>query len=138
MDFFIIATHNLVDNSEQGYTYHPSRLIGADDLLNAVRNVAIYIYNMENYINVYFNAFQDSLIDLVIGLGVDHTSILLSLPSTAIKFELKDPTQNTPRSPAIGLPITITRQKVKYNYTITEHCTYFIKTILKMHNIFNS
>ncbi|VVC24590.1 Chitinase II,Glycoside hydrolase superfamily,Chitin binding domain,Glycoside hydrolase [Cinara cedri] len=89
VDFFIIATHNLVDSSEQGYTYHPSRLMGADDLLNA-----------------------DSLIDLVIGLGVDHSSILLSLPSTAIKFELKNTTQNTPRSPAIGLPTTITRQNM--------------------------
>jgi len=38
VDFFIIATHNLVDISEQGYTYHPSRLMGTDDLLNAVRN----------------------------------------------------------------------------------------------------
>ncbi|CAH1710162.1 unnamed protein product [Aphis gossypii] len=89
VNYFIIATHNLVDNSEQGYSYHPSRLMGADDLLNA-----------------------DSLIDLVIGLGVDHSSILLSLPSTASKFELKDPTQNTPRSPVIGLPTTITRPKM--------------------------
>ncbi|XP_060870003.1 uncharacterized protein LOC132944585 [Metopolophium dirhodum] len=89
VNFFIIATHNLVDNSEQGYSYHPSRLMGADDLLNA-----------------------DSLIDLVIGLGVDHSSILLSLPSTASQFELKDPTQNTPRSPVTGLPTTITRQKM--------------------------
>uniref|UniRef100_A0A2S2QUD6 Chitinase-3-like protein 1 n=1 Tax=Sipha flava TaxID=143950 RepID=A0A2S2QUD6_9HEMI len=89
VDFFIIATHNLVDNSEQGYTYHPSRLMGADDLLNA-----------------------DALIDLVIGLGVHHLSILLSLPSTASKFELKDPTKNTPRSPAVGFPTTITRQQM--------------------------
>ncbi|XP_015368548.1 PREDICTED: uncharacterized protein LOC107165017 [Diuraphis noxia] len=89
VNFFIIATHNLVDNSEQGYSYHPSRLMGADDLLNA-----------------------DSLVDLVIGLGIEHSSILLSLPSTASKFELKDPTRNTPRSLVIGLPTTITRQKM--------------------------
>jgi len=58
------------------------------------------------------------LIDLVIGLGVDHSSILLSLPSTASKFELKDPTRNTPRSPVIGLPTTITRHKVNENHNI--------------------
>ncbi|XP_050443697.1 uncharacterized protein LOC126847482 [Adelges cooleyi] len=89
VDFFIIATHNLIDVSQQAYTYHPSRLMGADDLLNA-----------------------DALVDLVIGLGVDHSSLILSLPSTASKFTLKDPLKNTPRSPAVGFPTTITRQKM--------------------------
>jgi hypothetical protein len=75
--------------------------------------------------------FQDALIDLVIGLGVHHSSILLSLPSTASKFELKDPTKNTPRSPAVGFPTTITRQQVHYKITFPPTIEF-----IKLENIF--
>ncbi|XP_050522473.1 uncharacterized protein LOC126895054 isoform X2 [Daktulosphaira vitifoliae] len=89
VDYFIIATHNLVDTTEQKFTYHPSRLMGSDDLLNA-----------------------DALVDLILSLGVHHSSLLLSLPSTANKFVLKDPFLNTPRSSTVGLPTIITRQQM--------------------------
>jgi hypothetical protein len=36
VDFFTIPSHNLTDYSENGVTYHPSRLMGLADILNTV------------------------------------------------------------------------------------------------------
>lgn len=36
VDWFILPSHNLTDESERGLTFHHSRLMGLDDLLNTV------------------------------------------------------------------------------------------------------
>jgi hypothetical protein len=36
VDYFTVPSHNLTDSSEEGFTYHPSRLMGLNDILNTV------------------------------------------------------------------------------------------------------
>lgn len=35
-DLLVLSTHNITDDSERSLTYHPSRLMGLSDMLNAV------------------------------------------------------------------------------------------------------
>lgn len=46
-----------------------------------------------------FQNFQDSVVDLVIGLGVPASKIVISLPATARQFTLANETFSTPGSP---------------------------------------
>lgn len=75
VDLFTIPTHYLVDDDESFRTFHPSRLMGLFDMLNA-----------------------DSLVDLVTGLGAGKRKILISLPASAYKFSLVKSEDNAPRS----------------------------------------
>lgn len=45
MDWFILPSHNLTDESESGLTFHHSRLMGLDDLLNTVSTTFFYKFN---------------------------------------------------------------------------------------------
>ncbi|CAK1596443.1 unnamed protein product [Parnassius mnemosyne] len=74
-DLMIVQTHAL--GLVKKMTYHPSRLSGLWDMMNA-----------------------DSVVDLVIGLGVPATKIVISLPATARQFTLVNETLSTPGSPA--------------------------------------
>ncbi|CAG2053515.1 unnamed protein product [Timema podura] len=90
VDFLTVPTHNLSDATERGLTYHPSRLMGLADILNT-----------------------DSMLDLLTGLGAPHNMIIISIPASGTSFTLKDPEQNTPRSPASSGPKRISQGKGK-------------------------
>ncbi|KAI4494897.1 hypothetical protein M0804_001098 [Polistes exclamans] len=89
VDLFTIATHYLTDDDEVYYTFHPSRMMGLFDMLNT-----------------------DSLVDLISGLGAPKNKLLISMPSSAYKFNLKNETENAPRSNTEDkYPIVIDRKE---------------------------
>ncbi|KAH9640678.1 hypothetical protein HF086_007249, partial [Spodoptera exigua] len=74
VDLLMVQTHAL--GLVKKMTYHPSRLSGMWDMMNT-----------------------DSVVDLVIGLGVPSSKIVISLPATALQFTLVNETLSTPGSP---------------------------------------
>ncbi|CAH0723189.1 unnamed protein product, partial [Brenthis ino] len=74
VDLMMVQTHAL--GMVKKMTYHPSRLSGLWDMMNT-----------------------DSVVDLVIGLGVPASKIVISLPATARQFTLTNETLSTPGSP---------------------------------------
>ncbi|XP_073974176.1 uncharacterized protein isoform X2 [Rhodnius prolixus] len=86
INYFVVPSENLTDSTEQGLAYHPSRLMGIDDILNA-----------------------DSLVDLLSGLGAEHEKLIVALPAYVLKFRLKSPKKNMPRDPVMALPIKISQ-----------------------------
>ncbi|CAH1645350.1 unnamed protein product [Spodoptera littoralis] len=74
VDLLMVQTHAL--GLVKKMTYHPSRLSGMWDMMNT-----------------------DSVVDLVIGLGVPSSKIVISLPATARQFTLVNETLSTPGSP---------------------------------------
>lgn len=90
VDLFTVPTHYLVEDDESYRTFHPSRLMGLFDMFNA-----------------------DSLIDLISGLGAPKRKILVSVPSSAFKFTLKDRDDNAPSAPTEEMqPIVIDQKQV--------------------------
>jgi hypothetical protein len=55
---------------------------------------------------------QDSLLDLMMSLGAPHNKLIISIPATAVRFTLKNPQQNTPRSPVTDGKEMITQTEV--------------------------
>jgi hypothetical protein len=55
---------------------------------------------------------QDSLLDLVTGLGAPHDKLIVSLPATVTQFKLTDAKHNTPRSRAAEEPVKLTQSEV--------------------------
>lgn len=76
VDLMMVETHNL--GLVKKMTYHPSRLSGMWDMMNT-----------------------DSVVDLVIGLGVPASKVVISLPATARQFTLANETLSTPGSPTV-------------------------------------
>ncbi|XP_059048613.1 mucin-2-like [Achroia grisella] len=76
VDLVMVQTHAL--GVVKKMTYHPSRLSGMWDMMNT-----------------------DSVVDLVVGLGVPASKIVISLPATAHKFTLLNETLSTPGSPTV-------------------------------------
>ncbi|XP_068632246.1 mucin-2-like [Battus philenor] len=76
IDMVIVQTHAL--GLVKKMTYHPSRLSGLWDMMNT-----------------------DSVVDLVTGLGVPTSKIVISLPATARQFTLVNETLSTPGSPTL-------------------------------------
>ncbi|CAD0199517.1 unnamed protein product [Chrysodeixis includens] len=74
VDLLMVQTHAL--GLVKKMTYHPSRLSGMWDMMNT-----------------------DSVVDLVIGLGVPSSKVVISLPATARQFTLVNETLSTPGSP---------------------------------------
>lgn len=90
VDLFTVPTHYLVEDDESYRTFHPSRLMGLFDMFNA-----------------------DSLIDLISGLGAPKRKILVSVPSSAYRFTLKDRDDNAPSAPTEEMqPIVIDQKQV--------------------------
>ncbi|XP_043801156.1 mucin-19-like [Apis laboriosa] len=90
VDLFTVPTHYLVEDDESYRTFHPSRLMGLFDMFNA-----------------------DSLIDLISGLGAPKRKILVSVPSSAYKFTLKDRDDNAPSAPTEEMqPIVIDQKQL--------------------------
>nr|QQJ42216.1 chitinase 3 [Sogatella furcifera] len=89
VNFFTVSSENVTDASETGMTYHPSRLMGIEDILNS-----------------------DSLVDLITGLGAPHPKLVLSLPGFALRFTLSDPNKNMPLSPVTNKPRRISQAEV--------------------------
>ncbi|XP_012551241.2 uncharacterized protein LOC101746073 [Bombyx mori] len=75
VDLLMVQTHAL--GLVKKMTYHPSRLSGLWDMMNT-----------------------DSVVDLVVGLGVPASKIVISLPATVRQFTLVNETLSTPGSPA--------------------------------------
>ncbi|XP_038211690.1 uncharacterized protein LOC119832152 [Zerene cesonia] len=75
-DLMMVQTHGL--GMVKKMTYHPSRLSGLWDMMNT-----------------------DSVVDLVIGLGIPASKIVISLPATARQFKLQNETLSTPGSPTL-------------------------------------
>ncbi|XP_072931733.1 uncharacterized protein [Epargyreus clarus] len=73
-DLMMVQTHAL--GLVKKMTYHPSRLSGLWDMMNT-----------------------DSVVDLVVGLGVPASKLVISLPATARQFKLQNETLSTPGSP---------------------------------------
>lgn len=65
------------------------------------------------YLYWYISPLQDSLVDLVVSLGVPLDHLILGLPATAAVFTLKDEELNTPRSPAAGTASFIPYREVR-------------------------
>ncbi|XP_039754321.1 uncharacterized protein LOC120629444 [Pararge aegeria] len=76
VDLLMVQTHAL--GMVKKMTYHPSRLSGLWDMMNT-----------------------DSVVDLVIGLGVPASKVVISLPATARQFTLQNETLSTPGSPTV-------------------------------------
>ena len=59
----------------------------------------------------------DSVVDLIIGMGAPKSKIIMSMPASAYKFDLKNESENMPRSPTKNeQPVALDRKKVrKYN-----------------------
>ncbi|XP_023938917.2 uncharacterized protein LOC112046512 [Bicyclus anynana] len=74
VDLLMVQTHAL--GLVKKMTYHPSRLSGLWDMMNT-----------------------DSVVDLVVGLGVPASKVVISLPATARQFTLQNETLSTPGSP---------------------------------------
>ncbi|XP_046737239.1 mucin-19-like isoform X2 [Diprion similis] len=88
VDLFTLSTNYLFDETESSHTFHPSRLMGIFDMLNA-----------------------DSLVDLISGLGVPKKKLLISLPASAYKFTLKTKDKTIPGSPTEEEKPTVISQK---------------------------
>ncbi|XP_031765202.2 uncharacterized protein LOC113513838 [Galleria mellonella] len=76
VDLVMVQTHAL--GLVKKMTYHPSRLSGMWDMMNT-----------------------DSVVDLVVGLGVPASKVVISLPATGRKFTLLNETLSTPGSPTV-------------------------------------
>lgn len=50
--------------------------------------------------------------DLISGLGADHEKLIISLPASALKFNLANPDDNMPRAKVTGPPETISQKEV--------------------------
>ncbi|XP_046405125.1 uncharacterized protein LOC124170444 [Ischnura elegans] len=87
VDYFTVSTHNITDDSERDVTYHHSRLMGLADILNT-----------------------DSVLDLLTGMGAPPSKLIISMPTQALTFSLKDEKNNVARSPVEGEP-----QIIDYN-----------------------
>jgi len=97
VDLFTLPTDYLTDEDGTFVTFHPSRLMGLFDMLNT-----------------------DNLVDLISGLGVPKQKILITLPTNAYKFILKDEAENTPRSGTTEKePTPIDRKQVRYNVSLS-------------------
>ena len=55
---------------------------------------------------------QDALVDVVAGLGVPVSRLVLNTPAIGLSFSLMDKTVNLPGSATTGLPATVTYQQV--------------------------
>lgn len=62
---------------------------------------------------------QDSLVDLVVSLGVPLDHLVLGLPSSAAIFTLVDPKANTPRSSTVDYPNFLPYPKVGHFFDST-------------------
>lgn len=89
VDLFVVSTHNITDLSTPNSTYHHSRLMGISDIYNT-----------------------DSILDLIISLGVPTERVIAAVPSFAVEFRLANATQNTPGSPITQGPSYISRKEV--------------------------
>ena len=58
---------------------------------------------------------QDALVDVVAGLGVPVSRLVLNTPALGLSFALMDKTVNLPGAATTGLPHTITYQQVTSN-----------------------
>ena len=56
---------------------------------------------------------QDALVDVVQGLGVPVSRLILNTPAIGLSFSLMDKTVNLPGAATTGLPSTVTYQQVR-------------------------
>lgn len=56
---------------------------------------------------------QDALVDVVAGLGVPVSRLVLNTPAIGLSFSLMDKTVNLPGAATTGPPSTVTYQQVR-------------------------
>ena len=56
---------------------------------------------------------QDAIVDVVQGLGVPVSRLILNTPAIGLSFSLMDKTVNLPGAATTGLPSTVTYQQVR-------------------------
>lgn len=74
---------------------------------------------------------QDSLVDLVAGLGVPLDQLILGVPTMASLFTLQNATLTTPRSPALQPPTFIPYPQVRLAEAYVE-----VMTSIILHSVF--
>ena len=62
--------------------------------------------------SIYINFFQDALIDVVAGLGVPVSRLILNTPAFGHSFSLMNNSVNLPGAATTGPPQTVTYQQV--------------------------
>lgn len=73
----------------------------------------MFVYFMGLVVLQDFLMLQDSLVDLVAGLGVPLDQLILGVPTMASLFTLQNATLTTPRSPALQPPTFIPYPQVR-------------------------
>ncbi|KAG8233085.1 hypothetical protein J437_LFUL013085 [Ladona fulva] len=58
---------------------------------------------------------QDSILDMLTGLGAPPTKLIISLPTHGLSFTLKNENENVARSPVAGAPKVINYEQGKYS-----------------------
>lgn len=53
VNYFVVASDNLTDSSEEELAYHPTRLMGIEDILNAVCATDT-LFHISKYIHANF------------------------------------------------------------------------------------
>ncbi|KAK6623872.1 hypothetical protein RUM44_010728 [Polyplax serrata] len=99
-DILSVPTHKIINENEKDKIYHPSRLMGLSDVYNT-----------------------DSILDFLLGMGAIKSKIVISIPASVLKFQLKDSEKNTPGSLSVGKPQTLTQAELcslfkKKNWTL--------------------
>ncbi|KAK2726723.1 hypothetical protein QYM36_007529, partial [Artemia franciscana] len=91
VDLFVSATHNITtaDELSMNMTYHHSRLMGSGDIQNT-----------------------DSVLDLLISLGVPKEKIIPSIPTFGEYFRLANSSNNLPQSKSLGSPSLLTFRQI--------------------------
>ncbi|XP_065567639.1 uncharacterized protein LOC136031786 [Artemia franciscana] len=91
VDLFVPATHNITtaDELSMNTTYHHSRLMGSGDIQNT-----------------------DSVLDLLISLGVPKEKIIPSIPTFGEYFRLANSSNNLPQSKSLGSPSLLTFRQI--------------------------
>lgn len=62
VDYFIIPSHNLTDYSENGVTYHPSRLMGLADILNTVTEICTTLLHIHITLEIWLHIHENIII----------------------------------------------------------------------------
>ena len=86
--------------------------------LEGIKSSAPHLFVFGSHIGVCYHrtqglSAQDALVDVVAGLGVPVSRLVLNTPAIGLSFSLMDKTVNLPGSATTGPPSTVTYQQVR-------------------------
>ncbi|KAI5698010.1 hypothetical protein M8J75_000427 [Diaphorina citri] len=79
------------------------------DLKGLARYVDLFVLNTDNIVETRAN---DSLVDLITGLGIPKDKLVLAFPTHAYQFQLANASLSLPQSPALGAPKLLTQAQL--------------------------